>query len=230
MQADERAYKIIGFLPEDYDLGKGFLGLLEEQAVGLYDPSSKRMMLAKDKPFGFLTRTIIAHELTHALQDQYFDLKRRTSGARTWDANFALTSLVEGDAVASQTEYGHVDDSSDAGAREAPKPEIGDSSKKLLSAPPAMQHGLLDPYLFGLAFVNHFRADKAGWKRVDEIFSDPPISARQVMHPDKYYPRREFPRRIDFPGLTAPVAGTKRCDTTLGELGAKALVETWGIS
>ena len=100
---------------------------------------------------------------------------------------------------------------------------------KLFSAPPLLRHMLLSPYLYGAGFTNHFHRD--GWGRINRIYGDFPLSAEQIMHPKKYYPRRDFPQRIDFGRQWKQAMGLLRgkgTDTTLGEIGVLALVESWG--
>jgi len=110
---------------------------------------------------------------------------------------------------------------------------LGQTMKKsmaqLRAAPPLMQHRMLSPYLHGQAFIAHFRRD--GWERINRIYRDFPLSSEQIMHPRKYYPRRDFPKRITLAGL--PSDGThvrwrRATGTTIGEIGVMALVETWG--
>ena len=73
----ERAYKILGLLPDSLDLRKFMLKLLAEQVLGYYDPATKVLYVvegADTKDGGELLRVTISHELVHALQDQYANL------------------------------------------------------------------------------------------------------------------------------------------------------------
>ena len=50
-------------------------------------------------------RVTLVHELTHALQDQHFDLTKLDRGVETSGEDFALTALVEGDATSVEDDY-----------------------------------------------------------------------------------------------------------------------------
>ena len=234
MRDDERAFKVMGLLPGDYALGDELVALYREQIIGLYDPRRKVMILVKSDVLKRLKNTFLAHELTHALQDQHFDLERRIAeSTHTIDHGFCFSCVTEGDATIIMSEYLQEKMREDPGLlRDAFSMDLLTGSKRLLSAPPLMQHLLLGAYFRGMGFVNHFRRN--GWGRVNELFADFPLSSEQVMHPEKYYPRRDFPKRIDLPDMTKQVvrgcrdtrwrAGT---DTTLGEIGVLAMVQTW---
>ena len=233
LRADERTFKIVGLLPETYDLQSELVAIYREQAAGLYDQKTDTMLLVDHPAMKGLTRTLLAHELTHALQDQHFDLTKLIARCSdTLDGEFVLLSLLEGEAthvmMAYFLEKGPDDPKTNMGKIQE---EAMRSSKRLLSAPPWVQHRFLSPYFDGLAFITHFRKD--GWERVNRIYDDLPLSAEQILHPRKYYPRRDFPKRIDL--VNPVVVGGRakgpwrRCsDTTLGEIGVIALVETWG--
>jgi len=234
LRAEERAFKLLGLLPADYDLRKELIGLYRDQIAGFYDPEQDRMTLAARESLKGLTRLMLSHELTHALQDQHFDLDRLLDeGPHTIDRDFAVMCVVEGGATVVMNEYavtGRVEPSDLLRALFDGESLRG--TMRVLGSPRLVQHVLLSPYLYGEGFVNHFR--RGGWDHIDRIYSDLPLSAEQVMHPRKYYPRRDFPQRIGLPGLSErlrrrpPIRRwTKQVDTTLGEIGVLALVESW---
>lgn len=231
LEADERAFKMLGLLPADYHLHDELVALYREQLAGFYDPKADRMVLVKIDFLKGLTKMLLSHELTHALQDQHFDLGRLLEGStHTLDADFTISSLIEGDATLVMMDYVMEKALEDPGMlAEALKADVMANSKKLLGAPPLMKHMLVSPYLYGMGFVSHFR--NRGWERVNEIYAELPLSAEQMMHPEKYYPRRDFPQHIDFGVEFAPAAKgqwKRGIDSTLGEIGVLALVESWG--
>ena len=231
MAADERTFKMLGLLPGRYGLHRELVKLYREQIAGLYNPDADEMILVKIDWLKSMTKVLLAHELTHALQDQHFDLGRLIAAStHTLDHDFTISSVVEGGATIIMQDYmmlGRVDRW--AILSDAVKGGGLADSMKLFSAPPFMRHMLLSPYLYGVGFVNHFR--RTGWERVDGIYAAFPLSSEQIMHPTKYYPRRDFPQRIDFDETWLRSAGFLRgkgTDTTLGEIGVLALVESWG--
>ena len=75
LQRSEASMKKFGLLPRDFDLGKFLLDLLDDQVAGYYDPKTKTVYLL-DWVSPEAQRPVLAHELTHALQDQNFDLDK----------------------------------------------------------------------------------------------------------------------------------------------------------
>lgn len=101
----------LGLLPDGFDMKKEVTGALMSQAAAYYDPKQKKFFnLVSDAPAMFIEATA-AHELVHALQDQYHDLdawfaeheKPKTAGARDDDRVLALRCVVEGEATFVQT-------------------------------------------------------------------------------------------------------------------------------
>ena len=228
--AEVRAFKTLGLLPADYRMREELIGLLEVQAGGFYDPDSGRMLLV-DQGFGeTMTEVVLSHELTHALDDQHFDVKKLIDERTpTLDYEFVLTGLLEGVAMEVMTRYVMA---KGVGIHEllgeATRPEIKASNEKVAASPPFVRRYLLSRYLYGMAFVSHFQDE--GWDRIDAIYRELPLSAEQVMHPVKYYPRRDFPTRIDLPDISKRLeaGGWKRvATTTLGEINVMALAESW---
>jgi len=71
--ADELALKMFGLVPQEFNLRKSTIDLLTEQAAAFYDYDQKKLFLLDDSSFTSETTTL-AHELSHALADQHFDL------------------------------------------------------------------------------------------------------------------------------------------------------------
>src|SRR5437016_10084208 len=75
LKRSESVLKKFGLLPRDFDLGKFLVALLREQVAGYYDPKTKTVNLL-DWVDVEQQRPVLAHELTHALQDQSFNLEK----------------------------------------------------------------------------------------------------------------------------------------------------------
>ncbi|MFH1231099.1 MAG: hypothetical protein V1709_06335 [Planctomycetota bacterium] len=88
----------LGLLPKNYDLKKGFEGLLAGQAAAYYNPETKSMYLLKTDYPPQEVDTIMIHELSHALQDQYCDLTKFNNPTDD-DKDAALKYLIEGEAT-----------------------------------------------------------------------------------------------------------------------------------
>ena len=101
VQATETLYKQLLLIPQDASLEKLYLDMLTSQVAGLYDDKTKKMyVVSKDGTIGPAEKITYAHEFTHALQDQRFELKNVVGDAPDQsDRTLARTALVEGDAT-----------------------------------------------------------------------------------------------------------------------------------
>jgi hypothetical protein len=233
IRSDERAFRLLGLVPADLDMLKTLLDVLEEQAGGYYDPTTKSFYLLDDMPKE-ATGLLAAHEMTHALEDQRYDLdtllaKRLDDD----DASFALSAVIEGSATAAAAVYvangvatGKVDQA-DLGAMGETVP-----MDRLNALPPVMRRQLLGPYALGLHFLG--RGDvarlKSGFPKrdVDAAWENLPRSSEQILHPEKYWdPKlRDEPKRVIVPSAASLLGkGWKRAGSgVLGELTLGSLV------
>ena len=72
--ADARSAEAFGLLPKGFDLDSFMVELLTEQIAGLYDPKAHEFYIADWIPLED-QRMVMAHELTHALEDQHFQIE-----------------------------------------------------------------------------------------------------------------------------------------------------------
>src|SRR5687767_1040163 len=105
MHATEVLLRVFGLAPDDFAYRPFLIKLLTEQDAGYYDPKAQQFYLADwielegQKP-------VMAHELTHALQDQHFNLKRFEKWPKgDSDAELAAHALIEGDATLAMMLY-----------------------------------------------------------------------------------------------------------------------------
>ena len=73
LELEGETLKRLGLIPESIDYERTMFDLLEEQVLGFYDPDEHRLYMADWVPAEMQTSTM-AHEVTHALQDQHFDI------------------------------------------------------------------------------------------------------------------------------------------------------------
>jgi hypothetical protein len=234
--ADEEVLKLLGLLQPSVDLRKVSATVFGQGVAGYYDPRTKRLRIVKGAQTTnrFLEEITLAHELTHALEDQRFGLDLEdTSGSD--DAALARLAMVEGSATAVMLTYGERHFSADqslAGLFSSLGQDTGD-------LPPFVEAQLLFPYLGGQTFVQRLYATgNDSWKVLDaaERFR-PPASTEQILHPDKYL-AVEQPLRVrglGVRGVLGEGAGWRRVASgTWGEwatgqlLGAPAAAEGWG--
>lgn len=192
LKNEERAYKIIGFIPQEFDYKNGLIKLYTEQLGGYYEPEGNFYAMASWMP-GMMQMPIAVHELTHALQDQHFDLNA-LMGDQTQESDLMLarSAVVEGDATAVMLDYARQLSGQPSIAKEKSisgfmVQNIAGAmlSNALHSAPPTLQALLIFPYVSGLNFV-HSTLKTDGFSGVNKIFKRLPESTEEILHPDKY--------------------------------------------
>jgi hypothetical protein len=242
LEADAVAGALTGLYPAGMDLKAQSLKLLKSQVAGFYDPRGKEMVLVEggadlgiwNSAAQFMIQRdvagemLLAHELTHALQDQNFDLATRLDEVKNDDDRaLALKSVAEGDATIAGFAYaaGRMDDSTpDA---------LADSLKNLPQAlaaeAPDTPQGLSAPLLFqysdGVRFVGEAYR-RGGWSAVDALYRNPPQSSHQILHPAVYFDGGAPQPRIELAGYERIMSGWKKADDdSYGELLIRVILE-----
>jgi len=187
--ADAKSAEAFGLLPKNFDLDSFMVELLTEQIAGLYDPKAHEFYIADWIPLDD-QRMVMAHELTHALEDQHFQIEPWLKAARpNDDAELAREAFLEGSAMAAMVDY--LLQGTGKSLNEMPEfdPSIltGDlgSTPSLQKAPPFIKDTLVFPYFAGMTFTTSV-LKPAGWSALPKIFRNPPASTQQIMHPDLY--------------------------------------------
>ena len=216
--AAEEAMKLLGFLGPHDDLRELTSAIFGEQVAGYYDPRRGRLALVQGAGVDDVT---LAHELTHALEDQHFDLKDVGEGSDD-DRSTAGQALAEGTATAIEEEY----------IRRYPGAiKVGQALSALdksLSAkplPPYVMRSLLFPYEAGLGFVHALHRRAHGWRLVnDALRSRRPVSTAQVIDPRRWL-KRVAPVRVRLGVGRVLGAGWRRVEgSTLGEADMQELL------
>jgi hypothetical protein len=221
---DVLLYLAFELLDQEMDLRDLLIELQTEQVLGFYDPDTEEMYVVKrgQEPT-LLDLWTFAHEYTHALQDQHFDLQALgfTDEAEDEDedseAQMAIRSLVEGDASLLMQQYAvqyfELEDLQEI----LTQSEALDSSV-LDSAPKVVRESLMFPYDAGLGFVMAL-FNEGGWKAVDAAYADPPVSTEQILHPERY--PDDVPQVVTLPPLTDTLGSDWHLvdEDVLGEFG-----------
>jgi hypothetical protein len=226
MHASEVAMKKLGLVPQDFQFRSFLIKLLAEQVAGYYDPKRQEFFLADwidiegQKP-------VMAHELTHALQDQHFNLRRFDKWPKgDSDAELAAHALIEGDASLAMSVY----------MARSPLRIIAlmkamgtsKSSTELIdSAPRSIRESLLFPYEEGMQWVTQLYR-REGWPLVSKAFTELPQSTEQILHADKYF-AHEAPIKLSQPDIASALgSGWKRIDTDVnGEWGYYLILDEY---
>src|SRR5215210_61455 len=184
-RADERLLKLLGLIGPSVDLRAVSASVFSEGVAGYYDPRTKRMRTVRGAATGtrVLAEMVLAHELTHALEDQRYGLGLEDAGGSD-DAALARLALVEGSA--SQLMYDYAE-------RHFTREEtlggvLAGAFADTGSLPGFLQAQLVFPYTGGQAFVSALR-ERAGGRWTLVNLADrtrPPVSTEQVLHPGKW--------------------------------------------
>ncbi len=200
----ETAFKILGLIEPDLDLKGTIMRVYDEQVAAFYDYENKKMYMVDSNMFTSTIRDMfLAHELTHMLEDQHYDLiKMGIDDMSNDDRSLALSSLLEGDATRLMNTYYlknaglHIFVDVVAGVyMELKQSEID-------KAPAFIKDTLIFPYMKGLIFVMALYEMNDN-NAVHKAFLDPPVSTEQILHPEKYFGQRDDPVTPDLPDLDA---------------------------
>jgi len=266
-RANELGMKVLGLLPRDFNLKETMIKVYSEEIAAFYDTKTKTMHLIKEpeekvkKSPTFLERllgkkdgfdkdenkTVIAHELTHALADQNFDLDSLQNQAKhDDDRDLALSALIEGEATLTMI-GAQMEDWNGSIVRDVPAarldrvfslmipfmPLAGGAS--LREAPVILSETMIFPYLRGLVFCARLTND-GGWQAINDAYRNPPLSTEQILHPEKFRAEPDLPMDIDLGPLEPGEGWTEVGRNVVGEMqlgvmlrrhGGKAAVTGW---
>jgi hypothetical protein len=231
LRADEDVLKLLGLIDADADLRDLVGSLFGEGVAGYYDPRDGCLRVVEGAATGnrVLEEIVLAHELTHALEDQRFGLDESQT---TDDRSLARAALHEGTATALMVAYAQQHFS----AEEALGGLLGSAFADTGDLPPFLDAQVLFPYTGGERFVSHLLRRAGGrWDLVDTAYDlRPPASTEQVLHPAAYFgadepqPVRLRSRWVLGPGWQQAVAGTWGELQTRELLGSARAAAGWG--
>jgi hypothetical protein len=250
MERSELVLKKFGLLDKDFNLRPFLLSLLTEQIAGFYDNKTKTMNLLDWVPID-QQKPVMAHELTHALQDQKVGLTKwedlepdsvaknvedDAKHIQTDESDTAREAVLEGQAMVSFADYML----KPTGKTLKDVPAVGDQlqagagdmsdSPVLARAPLILQESLLFPYTEGLAFEQAVLLKAGTEKAFTGVLDSPPNTSAEIMHPNDYMARKPEPV-LAFPDIhpTLEGAGYEPYDVgVMGELDVKMTAELFG--
>ena len=214
-----QAYTLLGLLPDSLDLRAVMEDMLSQQIAGYYDPDSATLYGVQGAE-GPVLRLTVAHELVHALQDQYMPLDSILKDKSSNDRSAAAQAILEG-----QANYASIVmlQGAEIAQSQAFWDEFRKTGDQMLSGggmgavPAVLREGLLFPYLNGAEFMlwwgqSSFRDTLPYGPRM-------PRSTEQIMHPERYE-RGDQPIDIQF---TDTVPGSY--EDVLGEFDIRLLMQ-----
>jgi hypothetical protein len=225
--ADEEILKLLGLMEPGSDLRELTGSLFGEGVAGFYDPRSDRLWtvggVATSTPV--LTEITLAHELTHALEDQRFGIDS-DEVAGSDDAALGKLGLVEG--TATSVMYAYLD--SHFTAEEALGGVLGAAFADTGDLPPFLEAQVLFPYVGGERFVGELLRRAGGsWALVDTAYRfRPPASTEQILHPGRYFDA-DAPDRVRIDAGAVLGGGWERAAAgTWGEMQTRELLARAG--
>jgi hypothetical protein len=208
LRRSELVLKKFGLLPRDFDLEKLLVSLLREQVAGYYDPKTKTVNLLDWVPIEE-QEPVMAHELTHALQDQSFGLEKwmkkgekdlvenkkdpTPADIENDEMDNARQAVIEGQAEAVMMQYAlapvgrSILDSPDlVDAMESGMINGTPDSAVFKDAPIFLKESLTFPYSYGMDFVVKLLQKGGKEKAFAGVLANPPHTTRQIMEPNTY--------------------------------------------
>ena len=212
--------KALHLIDHTVDLKTATDNLLGAGVSGFYDPKSKSLVVRGVAATPYV-RQVLVHELTHALQDQYFGIDRPSLAKADDEQAAAFQALVEGDAVRIENEYHAA--MTDAEQSEANREEAAEGAGIPGDTPRVLLEAISFPYVAGPRFVGAL-ATSGGNAAVDRAFAHPPVSSKQLLDANTYL-AGIAPRTLAVPHAD----GTAFDHGVNGEFGLILLFEQAGL-
>lgn len=201
-------FRALGLVTGDVDL-EAVADDTISNIVGAYDPDTKVLYARGGEPTPYV-KDVLVHELTHALDDQHFNLDRPDLDD---EASPAFDALVEGSAMTVEKRW---HDSRPAQEQQAIDAEEGEG----VADPDVFMELFAFPYQVGPRLVQAL-LDGGGQARLDEAFRHPPVSTEQAIHPDRFL-SADAVKAVTPPAADGPIVD----EGTLGELGLVLLLDS----
>lgn len=175
----------LGLVPPGTDMRAALTNLLGAGVLGFYDTETNELVI-RGAELDLLTRNTMVHELTHALDDQHFELSRPELATATDESGFTFTAVAEGSARHVETAWQQTLTPEERKARERAELDQGmEQVDRLLQVPQIMLDTMIAPYTLGQRFVDDI-VETDGQQALNDAFVTLPSTTEQIMDPDKY--------------------------------------------
>jgi hypothetical protein len=223
LERSEIVLKKFGLLPRDFNLRDFLVRLLKEQVAGFYDAKTKTVYLL-DWVEPEQQKSVLAHELTHALQDQNFDIEKWAKAGAKGDEFYedesmaARQAVLEGQGMVVLIDYmlapsgGSLEKMPVMADAVVAGMDAGPNMAVFNRAPLFLRELLLFPYHYGLGFERDLLVEGGRARAFSGVLQNPPRDTRQVMQPAAYVAGQVVPP-LRPPDLAAITAGYSRIDT-----------------
>ena len=249
LRRSELVLKKFGLLPRNFDLQTFLVALLKEEVAGYYDPKTKTVNLLDWVPIEE-QEPVMAHELTHALQDQDINLQKFMKAGdkdlgeirkdptpqdiENDEIDNAREAVIEGQAQAMMFQYaitptGHsILTSPELVKAMSEETMTGTSSTKVFNdAPVFLKESLTFPYSYGMNFVIELLQNGGKEKAFAALLQNPPHTTRQIMEPKTYLSGEKLPP-LPVPDFKRDFKDYQKFDIgAMGEFDVALLVEQY---
>jgi hypothetical protein len=249
LRRSELVLKKFGLLPRDFDLEKLLVSLLREQVAGYYDPKTKTVNLLDWVPVEE-QEPVMAHELTHALQDQTINLDKwmkkgekdlaeikkdpTPADIENDEMDDARQAVIEGQAETVMLQYALAP----VGRSVVDSPDLVDAMEQSMingtpdstvfkDAPIFLKESLTFPYSYGMEFVVKVMQKSGREKAFAGMLRNPPHTTRQIMQPDTYLSGEKI-EPIRVPDFARDFKTYQKFDIgAMGEFDVAVLIEQY---
>jgi hypothetical protein len=207
------AWATLGVIPVGTSLHDELEAFLTGEVLGFYVLETGRLVFEGSQELSPTAHVTLAHELTHAVDDQHFHLEKVDALSKTCDDEGQMAALgaMEGSAQFTSFEVARdfltqdqlLQVAQDAAA--APLPDVA----------PFVMRMELWPYQAGYAFIAALDAS-GGTDAVNAALEHFPVSTEQVIHPEKF--PDDTPTPVDVPDL-GPRLGDGWTDLDVSDVG-----------
>lgn len=222
-------YRALDLIEPDDDVADIVRAFGAAGILGFYDPVSDELVVRQREELSLLTRSTIVHELTHAFDDQHFDLDREEYDDRTDEVAWTFRAVAEGSAAWVESQWVatlSADDQAALGAEELSYADPG-LLTRFSTAFLLLEYS---PYAYGEPFVEG-RVEAEGTAGLDEVLTTPPDTSEQVMEPSRFaadeQARALEPPPADGEVVVEGVGGAVLIDSLFQGTGVSADIE-WG--
>jgi hypothetical protein len=241
----ELTMKKLGLLPHDFNVEEFVVNARGQDVAGYYDPNTKVISLVNWISLDELY-PVMAHELTHALQDQNYELDKWAEAGRAKGADksddapdesvLARHAVAEGQAMLVFVDFMLAPHGRNVrntpgvlASMEEPAVKASIDTEWLHKAPMIMREAGTFPYREGMIFEGELL--QAGGQKMafEGAFLKPPRNSHEVLHPRAYIGKESVPA-VHIPDMKATLAGKYEVydSGSVGELDVRALLKQYG--
>ena len=235
---EAKAGAMLGLYPPNFDIAASALRMLKQQLGGFYDLHKKDLVIVESplRKGASVTRMdkletidVIAHEITHGLQDQNFTIGTTLDKMKNDDdRSVAISAVVEGDATLAG--FGFIAGRMDDQVLDQFVKHIPDMEKEFAEKTRDVPLGVREPFIFQYMYGARFVAEawhRDGWSGVDALYAHPPLSSQQIMNPWMYFDRSSPRPEVHLAGYEKVLKDWKPAEvSSFGELLLRVLIES----